>query len=87
DLPSAVRSAVLERDVEELEKGLDTVVGPRGVKLSGGQQRRSAAARMFVRDQPERWVAWEEIARKYFNENGPLVGTGCYKPPDGLVVV
>jgi 4-hydroxybenzoyl-CoA reductase subunit alpha len=41
-------------------------------------------ARMFVRDQPERWVAWEEIARRYFNENGPLVGTGCYKPPDGL---
>ena len=50
DLPGAVRSAVLERDIEELEEGLDTVVGPRGVKLSGGQQLRSAAARMFVRD-------------------------------------
>jgi len=23
-------------------------------------------------------------SRKYFNEKGPLVGTGCYKPPDGL---
>ena len=50
DLPDAVRSAVLERDVEELEDGLDTLVGPRGVKLSGGQQRRSGAARMFVRE-------------------------------------
>ncbi len=50
DLPGAVRSAVLEPDVAALEKGLDTVVGPRGVKLSGGQQRRAAAARMFVRD-------------------------------------
>ncbi len=50
DLPGAIRSAVMERDVEELEEGLDTVVGPRGVKLSGGQQRRSAAARMFVRE-------------------------------------
>jgi len=29
-------------------------------------------------------VPWEEVARKYFNDNGPLVGTGCYKPPDGL---
>jgi len=29
-------------------------------------------------------VAWEEVARKYFNDNGPLVGTGCYKPPEGL---
>ena len=50
DLPGAVRSAVLERDVDELENGLDTVVGPRGVKLSGGQQRRAAAARMFIRE-------------------------------------
>ena len=49
DLPGAIESAVLERDVEQLEAGLETVVGPRGVKLSGGQQRRSAAARMFVR--------------------------------------
>ncbi len=29
-------------------------------------------------------VEWAEVARKYFNDNGPLVGTGCYKPPDGL---
>ncbi|MFQ5807162.1 MAG: molybdopterin-dependent oxidoreductase [Phycisphaerae bacterium] len=29
-------------------------------------------------------VPWEEVARKYFNDNGPLVGTGCYKPPEGL---
>ena len=50
DLPGAVRSAVLERDIADLERGLDTIVGPRGVKLSGGQQRRSAAARMFVRE-------------------------------------
>jgi ATP-binding cassette subfamily B protein len=32
-----------------LELGLDTRVGPRGVKLSGGQRQRVAAARMFVR--------------------------------------
>ena len=50
DLSDAVRSAVLEPDVAALERGLDTIVGPRGVKLSGGQQRRAAAARMFVRD-------------------------------------
>ena len=50
DLNGAVRSAVLERDINNLENGLGTVVGPRGVKLSGGQQRRAAAARMFVRE-------------------------------------
>jgi len=41
-------------------------------------------ARMFVRGDESRVVAWEEVARKYFNDNGPLVGTGAYKPPDGL---
>ena len=49
DLLAALHAAVLERDVVELEAGLDTVVGPKGVKLSGGQIQRSAAARMFVR--------------------------------------
>jgi ATP-binding cassette subfamily B protein len=52
DLDGAIQSAVLEQDVTELEDGLETVVGPRGVRLSGGQVQRAAAARMFVR-QPE----------------------------------
>jgi ATP-binding cassette subfamily B protein len=50
DLPGAIRLSVMEQDVAALEKGLDTVVGPRGVRLSGGQVQRAAAARMFVRD-------------------------------------
>jgi len=49
DLRGAVRMAVLERDVEALEGGLDAPVGPRGVKLSGGQLQRAAAARKFAR--------------------------------------
>lgn len=39
---------------------------------------------LFVQSHHERSVPWEEVARRYFNDNGPLVGTGCYKPPDGL---
>jgi len=39
---------------------------------------------VFVEDDPSRNAPWEEAARKYFNDKGPLVGTGCYKPPDGL---
>lgn len=49
DLDAALRSSVLEADVAGLEKGLDTLVGPRGIRLSGGQVQRTAAARMFVR--------------------------------------
>ena len=36
--------------LEELEKGLDSMIGPKGVKLSGGQMQRTAATRMFVRE-------------------------------------
>jgi ATP-binding cassette subfamily B protein len=50
DLQGAMRAAVMEQDVAALESGLATVVGPRGVRLSGGQVQRAAAARMFVRD-------------------------------------
>jgi ATP-binding cassette, subfamily B, bacterial len=47
-LDAAIRAAVLEDDVAAFERGLDTIVGPRGVKLSGGQIQRAAAARMFL---------------------------------------
>ncbi len=50
DLFRAIRLAVMERDVEELDEGLDAVIGAKGVKISGGQRQRTAAARMFVRE-------------------------------------
>jgi ATP-binding cassette subfamily B protein len=49
DIRAAIRAAVLEWDVEQLEDGLDTFVGPQGVRLSGGQVQRVAAARTLVR--------------------------------------
>jgi len=48
DLERVVHAAVLERDLPDLEDGLDTLVGPRGMRLSGGQVQRVAAARMFA---------------------------------------
>ncbi len=50
DLPRAVRAAVIERDLRDMPEGLETVIGPQGVRLSGGQAQRTAAARMFVRE-------------------------------------
>lgn len=55
DLHSAVRLAVLEQDVASMEQGLETVVGSRGVRLSGGQVQRAAAARTILRE-PEMLV-------------------------------
>jgi ATP-binding cassette subfamily B protein len=46
----AIRQAVMERDLSEFEHGLETMLGAKGVKISGGQRQRTAAARMFVRD-------------------------------------
>jgi ATP-binding cassette subfamily B protein len=51
-LQAALYQAVLDRDVPKFDHGLETMVGPRGVRLSGGQMQRAAAARMFVR-QPQ----------------------------------
>lgn len=50
DLPGAIKTAVLEPDIESMPDGLETTVGPRGVRLSGGQIQRTAAARMFTRN-------------------------------------
>jgi ATP-binding cassette subfamily B protein len=50
DLRGALHTAVMERDVAELADGLETRVGSRGVRLSGGQAQRAAAARMLVRE-------------------------------------
>lgn len=91
DLAAALHLAVLEHDIADLEHGLATVVGPRGVKLSGGQMQRTAAARMFVAD-PELVVMddlssaldvetertlWERL----FQQQDPHVG-----PPTCLAV-
>ena len=50
NLNRAIRLGVMEKDLPTLEDGLETVVGPRGVKLSGGQMQRTAATRMFIRE-------------------------------------
>jgi ATP-binding cassette, subfamily B, bacterial len=48
-LPAAIKTAILERDIAGFEEGLQTVIGTRGLKLSGGQAQRTAAARMLAR--------------------------------------
>jgi ATP-binding cassette subfamily B protein/ATP-binding cassette subfamily C protein len=52
DLAQAIEMAVFEQDVATMPEGLETLIGSKGVRLSGGQLQRAAAARMFVR-QPE----------------------------------
>jgi len=49
DLEVLVGQACLEPDLCEMPEDLATPIGPRGVRLSGGQIQRVAAARMFAR--------------------------------------
>lgn len=60
DLEGAVETAVLSPDIATLENGLDTLVGPRGVRLSGGQVQRAAAARMLVR--PAELLVFDDLS-------------------------
>lgn len=48
-LHEALWVACLSDDVDRMTEGLATMVGPKGVRLSGGQIQRTAAARAFVR--------------------------------------
>jgi len=49
ELARAITTATMDEDLAAMPNGLETVIGPRGVRLSGGQVQRSAAARMLVR--------------------------------------
>ena len=79
-LQHALHAAVLERDVDSLEHGLQTVVGPRGVRLSGGQVQRVAAARLgrnaLGADGAERGEV--EVGRELL-----AVAEGARRGPDG----
>ena len=51
-LEQAVQTAMLDKEVASFVDGLETRIGVQGMRLSGGQAQRAAAARMLVR-QPE----------------------------------
>jgi ATP-binding cassette subfamily B protein len=55
DVEDALAAASMDDEVAGFHDGLETIVGPRGVRLSGGQVQRTAAARAFVR-RPELFV-------------------------------
>lgn len=55
EIQRAIYMAVLDKDLATMAYGLHTIVGPKGVRLSGGQVQRAAAARMFIR-RPELFV-------------------------------
>lgn len=49
DLAHVLHIANMEQDIARMAEGSQTVIGTRGLKLSGGQAQRTAAARMLAR--------------------------------------
>ena len=50
EIAAAARAAQLDSYIESLPAGYDTVLGERGVRMSGGQRQRLAIARALLRD-------------------------------------
>jgi ATP-binding cassette subfamily B protein len=48
-LAQVLSASALTHDIAQLPDGLNTIVGPRGIRLSGGQRQRIALARMLLR--------------------------------------
>ncbi|MEE9319961.1 MAG: ABC transporter ATP-binding protein/permease [Granulosicoccus sp.] len=46
------RKANLDKFIDQLPQGYDTIVGERGLKLSGGEKQRMAIARVMLKDPP-----------------------------------
>jgi ATP-binding cassette, subfamily B, bacterial len=59
-LQTAIETAIMERDVSGFEEGLQTIIGTRGLKLSGGQAQRTAAARMLAR--PAELLVFDDLS-------------------------
>ncbi|MCO5994570.1 ABC transporter ATP-binding protein [Actinoallomurus rhizosphaericola] len=84
-LATAIELAAFDADVAAMPDGLETVVGPRGVRLSGGQVQRATAARALVRapdllvvddlssalDVETERLLWERIADAARDGRGP----------------
>jgi ATP-binding cassette subfamily B protein len=85
DLPGAIRSAVMEQDVHDMPNGMATVIGPRGIRLSGGQVQRTAAARMFVRD-PELLV-FDDLSSALDVETERTLWERVFERKDGTCLV
>lgn len=84
-LARAAHLAVFTDDLATMPEGWDTVVGPRGVRLSGGQVQRATAARALVRrpdllvvddlssalDVDTEHLLWQRIAATAAGGDGP----------------
>lgn len=79
-LDRSVKLAVMDKDLDDLDEGLETLVGPRGVMLSGGQIQRAATARMLITDAD--LFIFDDLSSALDVETEQLVWDGLFEEPD-----
>jgi ATP-binding cassette subfamily B protein len=81
EMAEAIRAARIEDLVASLPAGLDTLVGERGHRLSGGEKQRLAIARMLLKDPAI--VILDEATSHLDSENEQLVQQALARSLDG----
>ncbi len=81
DLETACRAAQIWELISSLPAGLDTVVGERGYRMSGGEKQRLAIARMLLKDPTV--VVLDEATSHLDSENEQLVQQALAEALDG----
>ena len=84
-IDDALDLAVLRHDVGQLDQGMETQVGSRGVRLSGGQVQRSAAARMFLRE--AELLVFDDLSSALDVETEARLWHGIYAAGDATCLV
>ncbi len=84
-LADALTLACLDEDLVDLPDGTATAVGPKGVRLSGGQIQRTAAARAFVR-RPELLVV-DDLSSALDVATETRLWDGLFDAADGSLTV
>ncbi|OAX49083.1 ABC transporter ATP-binding protein [Paenibacillus sp. AD87] len=79
-LAKAIRLAVMDKDIQNLDQGLDTSVGPRGVMLSGGQIQRAATGRMLMTEAD--LFIFDDLSSALDVETEQQVWEGLFQEPD-----
>ena len=80
----ALELASLRKFVAELPEKLDTVIGERGVKVSGGQRQRLALARAFLKD--SKIVILDEATSAVDSESENLIHEAMERLMEGRTV-